>query len=992
MTRSNFQPDDPRLTAYALGELDLSERTQVETLLAESADARAALEGIRETIALLRSELTYQPALKLTSSQRETVTQAVVAIDTGEPTRAAGKIPASETRATVTAADSGKMSRWVVVGRVVTAVAAVAVVAVAVPWVFHRLQNGASIPSAADSLVSSAKSVGDESMRREESSQSSGSTEFVLTDDASLMNRESRADEVMTVNRVESYAETADSFANEDEAGKPVSTASPATLFFSDGRQPSPAVSTSPSMKGDSLGDRGATQASQAGDAAESTSGGLMFGDLGGENRLLAQNSAAEGKNESRVMSREAATVVDSIIANDSKELSLSATAGRELSEALEFEPESEARTSYLSIAAGGMPAGGGLGGRGLGLGRSDGADFGLGDRRGESEQLGESIELSKSQFGRFRNLRGAAPGSEAYDAIIENVFVTPIDQPLSTFSIDVDTASYANTRRFIQQGQLPPANAVRIEELVNYFRYDYPEPTDGSPFSVSVDVATCPWKPQHKLARVGLKARTIAEDKRPATNLVFLIDVSGSMAAENKLPLVKQALSVLVSRMGEDDQIAIVTYAGEAGLRLNSTSGSQRNAIQQAIDSLSSGGSTNGAAGIQIAYDTAIHSFIRGGANRVILCTDGDFNVGVSDDNTLVEIIQEKAASGVFLSVFGFGMGNLKDAKLEKLADKGNGNYGYIDGLQEARKVFGEQLSGTLITVAKDVKLQLEFNNSTVGAYRLIGYENRVLAARDFDDDTKDAGEIGAGHTVTALYEIVPKAVWLTHVGLNPEKFDIVEKNIEHKENVDDRLFTVKLRHKLPDAETSERSMDYAAMNSDVQLSDSHVDFRFAAAVASFGMQIRESEFRGQWTLQNVLSMAEASLSADRNGERTEFTDLVRGVMRIKGESVPDPRLTLHPTVANPADLPAELAASDARIKATVDGKYRRLLKKIEVRSDVATYGDFRDFGHWDGTTYSGHSDLPAGYWVWVYPNWYIWGDVVESPGSEPAVEQPKP
>jgi Ca-activated chloride channel family protein len=594
-----------------------------------------------------------------------------------------------------------------------------------------------------------------------------------------------------------------------------------------------------------------------------------------------------------------------------------------------------------------------------------------------------KGLKLEGVTFGRTDERES---GTEAYEPIVENAFLTPMEQPLSTFSIDVDTASYANMRRFIQQGQLPPANAVRIEELVNYFRYDYPEPADGSPFSVNIDVATCPWNPQNKLARVGLKAKTIAEDKRPATNLVFLIDVSGSMAAENKLPLVKQALNVLVSKMGEDDQIAIVTYAGEAGLKLNSTSGSQRAVIQQAIDSLQSGGSTNGAAGINIAYDTAIQSFIKGGANRVIICTDGDFNVGVSDDNTLVEMIQEKAASGVFLSVFGFGMGNLKDAKLEKLADKGNGNYGYIDGLGEARKVFGEQLSGTLVTVAKDVKLQLEFNNSTVGAYRLIGYENRVLAAKDFDDDTKDAGEIGAGHTVTALYEIVPKAAWLTQAGLDPEKFDIVEKptaNDETKEAADGRLFTVKLRHKLPDAETSEKSQNYAAMNSDAQLSDSNVDFRFAAAVASFGMQLRESKFRGNWTLQNVLSIADASLSTDRNGERTEFTDLVRGVMRIKGDSITDPRLTTHETVAPAtpaAELPAELAAKDARIKATVDGKYRRLLKKIEVRSDVAKYGEFRDFGHWDGTDYSSHRDLPAGYWVWVYPNWYIWGDAAET------------
>ena len=947
MTTSNFHPDDPRLTAYALGELDHSGQTQVETLLAESADARMDLERIRETIALLRSELTFQPTLTLTNSQREIVEQAAV-------------VPKPMTLST-----SGKTSRWVVVGRVVTTVAAVAAVAVAVPWMFHSLQDDASHSSADDSLASAAKSVGGESMRREETSQPLGATEFVLTDESGSMNRESRAGEVVTVNTVESDAETADSFAVEEEAGKPVSNESLAVIVLSDGLQLRPAGSSPPSMKGDSSGSRGDAQASPAGDAGESTSGRLMFDDLSSKNVPLTQNSVAPNEKASQGRDGFAILGADS----ESVVLSRSKSSTTELSEALGFESESKAATEFSVY------------------GDRERAAYAFGRRPEELQQLGKGFEHGEERSFPFRRrgLSEAAPGSETYDAIIENVFMTPMEQPLSTFSIDVDTASYANARRFIHQGQLPPANAVRIEELVNYFRYDYPAPTDGSPFSVNVDVATCPWKPQHKLARVGLKARTIAEDKRPATNLVFLIDVSGSMAAENKLPLVRQALSVLVAKMGENDQIAIVTYAGEAGLRLNSTSGSQRNIIQQAIDSLSSGGSTNGAAGIQIAYDTAIGSFIKGGANRVILCTDGDFNVGVSDDNTLVEIIQEKAASGVFLSVFGFGMGNLKDAKLEKLADKGNGNYGYIDGLKEARRVFGEQLSGTLITVAKDVKLQLEFNNSTVGAYRLIGYENRVLAARDFDDDTKDAGEIGAGHTVTALYEIVPKAVWLTQVGLNPEKFDVVEKNVENKEEVDDRLFTVKLRHKLPDAETSERSMDYAAMDSDVQLSDSNVDFRFAAAVASFGMQIRDSKFRGQWTLQNVLAMAEASLSADRNGERTEFTDLVRGVMRIKGESVLDPRLTSHPAVAAPTiDIPPELAANDARIKATVDGKYRRLLKKIEVRSDVATYGDFRDFGHWDRTAYSGHSDLPIGYWVWVYPNWYIWGDAVETPNYE--------
>ncbi len=944
MSTYNFQPDDPRLTAYALGELDPTERTQVEALLVKSAEARTALEEIRETIGLLSRKLTFETALTLTTSQRHSVEQAAV-VDNGErlgvspPCGAAenaentgsedteGLRPAA--RRTVVSERVESRSRWAIIARTATTVAAVAAVAVAVPYVSRGLQLGGASRWTSESTIASVERP-------------------TSADSSRTMPQEENEVSVLAGGSSAYESELRDAFAVE-------ATSKPATF-----------------MAGKSTGDE-VMQIDHSGDAMGSKSEKLMFG--AGVNSsaapLVAQLGEANGKNDALALSSLDSGIVESKESRESEVLAESKS--RKSSAAAATQPvdlskhmASESKhlsddVSFLAIA--------GRSSESLALGRLD-----------------ESVELSKHNESRFRRLNEEALGAEAYEPIVENTFLTPMQQPLSTFSIDVDTASYANMRRYIQQGQLPPANAVRIEELVNYFRYDYPEPADGSPFSVNIDVATCPWNPQNKLARVGLKAKTIAEDKRPATNLVFLIDVSGSMAAENKLPLVKQALNVLVSKLGEDDQIAIVTYAGEAGLKLNSTSGSQRAVIQQAIDSLRSGGSTNGAAGINIAYDTAIQSFIKGGANRVILCTDGDFNVGVSDDNTLVDIIQEKAASGVFLSVFGFGMGNLKDAKLEKLADKGNGNYGYIDGLGEARKVFGEQLSGTLITVANDVKLQLEFNNSTVGSYRLIGYENRVLAAKDFDDDTKDAGEIGAGHTVTALYEIVPKAAWLSQAGLDPKKFDIVEKPSESgevKEATDDRLFTVKLRHKLPDAETSEKSQDFAAMNSDAQLSDSNVDFRFAAAVASFGMQIRESKFRGNWTLQNVLSMADASLSVDRNGERTEFTDLVRGVMRLKGESVTDPRLTMHQTLA-PATPPTELSANDGRTKATVDGKYRRLLKKIEVRSDFANYGDFQDYGHWDETDYSGHSDLPAGYWVWVYPNWYIWGDVVEAANAE--------
>ncbi len=982
MTQFNFQPDDPRLTAYALGELDPIERAQVEAMLADSAEARTALEEIRETIGLLSRELTFEPSLTLTMVQRHAVEQAV-SFDNGEllGLRAAA-------RRTVVSDSVESKSRWGTIARTATTVAGVAALALAIPYVSRILQLDGPSPTNSELTIASAEPTSGVDTSRtmphagmETSELASGSSGPEAISDriqsrdegkeAASTIKESLAQITMPEPHPGSEERSDKNAVDLEEDTKPGDFTALSSELSSPEVASVAEATSNPStvMAGNSTGNE-VKQNDHSGDSNDSKSNLVMSGVQASGPALIAQSGQRDGKIDAVELSSLDSGVVESkesgglevLAESESRRLSVAA-AGKpfnlermssgdsKASAALDY--ESSVQDAYGEIAGSGYAA------------------------RGESlelRRLDESVGLSKENFARFRNVDEAIRREhEAYEPIVENAFLTPMEKPLSTFSIDVDTASYANMRRFIQQGQLPPANAVRIEELVNYFRYDYPEPADGSPFSVNIDVATCPWNPQNKLARVGLKAKSIAENQRPATNLVFLIDVSGSMAAENKLPLVKQALSVLVSKMGENDQIAIVTYAGEAGLKLNSTSGSQRTAIQQAIDSLKSGGSTNGAAGINIAYDTAIQSFIKGGANRVILCTDGDFNVGVSDDNTLVEIIQEKAASGVFLSVFGFGMGNLKDAKLEKLADKGNGNYGYIDGLGEARKVFGEQLSGTLITVAKDVKMQLEFNISTVGAYRLIGYENRVLAAKDFDDDTKDAGEIGAGHSVTALYEIVPKAAWLAQQTLDTNY-------AEPKSDVnDDRLFTVKLRHKLPDAETSEKSQDYAAMNSDVQLSDSNVDFRFAAAVASFGMQIRESKFRGNWTLQNVLSIADASLSTDHNGERTEFTDLVRGVMRLKGDSVTDPRLTMHETVA-PATLPAELSTNDARIKATVDGKYRRLLKKIEVRSDASTYGEFKDYGQWDGTSYSGHTDLPAGHWVWVYPNWYIWGDAVET------------
>jgi Ca-activated chloride channel family protein len=346
---------------------------------------------------------------------------------------------------------------------------------------------------------------------------------------------------------------------------------------------------------------------------------------------------------------------------------------------------------------------------------------------------------------------------TEGYASITENPYRLTAREPLSTFGIDVDTASYANVRRFLNQGQLPPAGAVRIEELINYFSYDYPQPEWDLPFSVNAEVAGCPWHEGHRLVRIGLKGREIEVDDRPAGNLVFLLDVSGSMRAGNKLPLVKAALRLLVERLNSHDRIALVVYAGASGLALPSTPADQRETILSALDNLQAGGSTNGAEGIELAYQVARENFVPGGINRVILCTDGDFNVGATSDSELVRQIEDKAKTGVFLSVLGFGMGNYQDSKMQLLADKGNGNHAYIDSLGEARKVLVEEMAGTLLTIAKDVKIQVDFNPAHVAAYRLIGYENRMLKAEDFRDDTKDAGEIGAGHTVTALYEIIP-------------------------------------------------------------------------------------------------------------------------------------------------------------------------------------------------------------------------------------------
>jgi Ca-activated chloride channel family protein len=468
--------------------------------------------------------------------------------------------------------------------------------------------------------------------------------------------------------------------------------------------------------------------------------------------------------------------------------------------------------------------------------------------------------------------------GGESYARIDENPFLDASRAPLSTFSVDVDTASYSNTRRFLSEGRLPPPDAVRVEELVNYFEYEYPQPGGPAPFSVTAEVAECPWNTRHKLVHIGLQGKKISQEDLPPANLVFLVDVSGSMNDPLKLPLVKSALRTLAGRLTSRDRVAVVTYAGASGLALPSTPGDRRNDIVAAVERLEAGGSTNGGSGIQLAYRVAEENFIRGGTNRVVLATDGDFNVGLTGDGELVRLIEEKRRGGVFLSVLGFGTGNLNDSMMEKLADKGDGNYAYIDTESEARKALGEQVAGTLAAIAKDVKIQVEFNPRLVAGYRLVGYENRLLADRDFNDDAKDAGEIGAGHTVTALYEVVPAGQQLENPGVDELKYGRTPARAAQGA---DELLTVKLRYKEPDGGAS-KPLNVGVPDRAASYRNASENFKFAAAVAEFGMLLRGSRYKGQSSYDAAAELARASRGADLNGRRAEFISLVETAARL--------------------------------------------------------------------------------------------------------------
>jgi len=495
--------------------------------------------------------------------------------------------------------------------------------------------------------------------------------------------------------------------------------------------------------------------------------------------------------------------------------------------------------------------------------------------------------ETSKSDHKRANYQTYAAPepgyiqhNTEGYTAIDENGFKDVLHNPLSTFSIDVDRASYSNVRRFLNMGQLPPIDAVRIEEMINYFNYDYPEPAGKHPFSVYTEISECPWNSSHQLLHVGLKGKSIDKSELPPSNLVFLIDVSGSMGAANKLPLLKQAFRMLVNELRPEDRVAMVVYAGAAGLVLESTPGNQKAKILAALDKLQSGGSTAGGAGLKLAYKVAMENFAEEGNNRIILATDGDFNVGSSSNAEMERLIEQKREHGVFMTVLGFGMGNYKDDKMEIIADKGNGNYAYIDNIQEARKVFITEFGGTLFTIAKDVKFQMEFNPARVKGYRLVGYENRLLNDEDFNDDKKDAGEMGAGHTVTALYEIIPAGSDESLKSIDPLKYQANrgDRKVVEKVKVDPKaeLMTVKLRYKQPDGNTSTK-VEIPVKGKVMDLEETSNNFRFSASIAEFGLILRNSEYKKDASMEEVIAMAKGARGEDEEGYRSEFLKLVR-------------------------------------------------------------------------------------------------------------------
>jgi len=878
-----YNPEDPRLTTYALGEMPAEECAEFEASLDD--EARAEIEAIRETAALLRRELAMETTPSLTDTQRTAIHQAV---GTVRPRK--------------------RRFHWVMWAAAAACFAALVSV-MTWPTVRERMRVAKQEREAAGALTSTTELGMDEedatSPKGEMESKDAGAAPLTYAQardkyEQRLLKDPYDLDAIRGIRRLYTEMEKLAAKRRNEVVGN-------MSEPHWDGNLPIPPLAAGPTgvKRPAPVGKpnvrkatpRGAAEKEIQGDGGMGGGGGMMGGGAGGKAGAGMGGGLGRGVEDTFafgfVVPAPEPPKPKSVIASADRRArptraapSAAPAARRAPAPTISAPPAGNIRFNAVAGAGGAetkVPMVGkaprigdlfqakskfALGRTVYAAGYSD-ADTGVlldgGDVTGRPKRLNEK--------------KREAPSREAYDRIRDNPYKLVRQDPLSTFSIDVDTASYANVRRFLTQNQLPPKDAVRIEELVNYFRYNYEEPKGERPFSVSVDLTQCPWAPKHRLARVALKGREPDLARRPASNLVFLLDVSGSMNQPNKLPLVKKSMKMLVDRLGENDRVAIVVYAGASGLVLPSTNCDRKEQVLGALDRLSAGGSTNGGAGIQLAYQTAVSHFIKGGTNRVLLATDGDFNVGVSNRGDLTRLIEEKAKSGVFLTVLGFGNGNLQDATLEQLSGKGNGTYAYIDSAREARKVMVEQIGGTLLTIAKDVKIQVEFNPARIGAYRLIGYENRMLRHQDFNDDKKDAGEIGAGLTVTAFYELVPRGVKIEIPGVDPLKYQGMALGEAALAN---EAMTVKLRYKLPDSDTS--TLLTATVKDEPksvkQMSD---DYVFATSVAAFGMVLRDSPYKGSASLALAEELAQTGARRDPHGYRKEFLELLRKTKALK-------------------------------------------------------------------------------------------------------------
>ena len=824
MNSSKFSPDDPRLTAYALGELEGGERAAVEAALRDDPAVQAAVDEIRATAALLSAALAEEAAADSPAGPAAPLTKAAI-------------IQGNDYRKL----DGGPLGRLIKFPQLYYVVGGLAAACFAVMVILRSPE-----PRPAAVKIYREVALAPASVAAVESEPMSAPIALEEKKDAAqlalalpappMMADKSRDNHAL----VKAAASRVGSLRSERLRSPRTTSGSPAVNYAfgadSGGTAPAQPPAAEPSQGSFAMLQSPSSKSLQAYSANKSTDRWAETG--GGWNHpALPLDPAIDGDRAF------ALKTVDTM--SQTKLLGPVLTEKPGL-----FQPGS------LASAAGTVGK--------FPLGFPIAEDHSLKVNSATATRIGMEIQSGPRDIGAISIQRrpkdSAALNTEAYAYVRENDFLGAAENPRSTFSVNVDTASYANVRRFIQAGRLPPADAVRVEELVNYFPYHYAPPTGDAPFAVAMEVAEAPWAPAHRLVRIGLKGREVATAARPAANLVFLIDVSGSMNEPSKLPLVKDAMRRLLGRLRPDDRVAIVVYAGASGLALPSTPAAKSREILAALEALSASGPTNGALGLHLAYDIAKANFIAGGVNRVILCTDGDFNVGITSEGELTRLIREKAKSGVSLTALGFGMGNYKDAMLKQLADQGNGSYGYIDTRREAEKLLVEQVNGMLMPVAKDVKLQVEFNPAQVASYRLIGYEDRLLKQEDFNHDAGEGGEIGAGHTVTALYEIVP--VENPKSGIRNPKLAA--------------LLTLKVRYREP-AGTVSLKREFPLTDGGARFAAASADFKFAAAVAEFGMILRDSPYKGTGTLDQAAAWAEAGTDSDAGGYRGEFVELVR-------------------------------------------------------------------------------------------------------------------